>query len=99
MERINTSNIYIRRLEFACGFCGGQSGTGAGFSPSSSVFLHQYISTMAFHTHTSSEWLQFRDILSLHRHIQQQQQQALHYLKKVISLLLIWALLIKRIGK
>jgi hypothetical protein len=33
-----------------CGICGGQNGTGAGLSPSSSVFACQYLSTVALKT-------------------------------------------------
>jgi hypothetical protein len=37
-----------------CGICGGQSGTGTRFSSSSSVFPHQYHSSMALNTHIST---------------------------------------------
>jgi hypothetical protein len=36
------------------GSCGGQSGTGTGFSLSSPLFPREYHSTMALHAHTSS---------------------------------------------
>jgi hypothetical protein len=37
-----------------CGICGGQSGIGTGFSPSSLAFPRQYHFTVGLRTHISS---------------------------------------------
>jgi hypothetical protein len=47
------SEARVRARISACLICDGQSGTGAGFSPSSSVLSCQYHSTMALNTHIS----------------------------------------------
>jgi hypothetical protein len=53
VRRPLTADVQVPARDNSCGICGVQSGIGPGFSPSSSVFLCQYDSTMSLHAHIS----------------------------------------------
>jgi hypothetical protein len=48
-----TSEARVRTRVIPCGICGGESGSGTGFSPSSSVFTSQYNNPPLLQTHLS----------------------------------------------
>jgi hypothetical protein len=50
-RRSLSAEAWVRARVNPCGIRGGQSGTGTGFSTSSSVFPCQYHSTVALQTH------------------------------------------------
>jgi hypothetical protein len=50
-HRSLTSKSQVRARVIPCGICGGQSGTGTGFSPSWSVVTCQYNFTIALRAH------------------------------------------------
>jgi hypothetical protein len=51
-----TAEARVRGRLDPCGICGGQSGIGTGFSPSSSVFSCHYHSTIAPYSSITAPW-------------------------------------------
>jgi hypothetical protein len=51
-----TVEAQVRAWVDPCGICSGQSGTGAGFSPSSSVFPCQYHSIIDPYSSITAPW-------------------------------------------
>jgi hypothetical protein len=49
-----TAKAWVRALVSSCGICGGKSGTGTGFPPSSSGLPCQYHYTVALYSHIVS---------------------------------------------
>jgi hypothetical protein len=54
IRRSLTTEAWVRSQVSACDICGGQSGTGSGFSPSTSIFHCQYYSTKATNSSSST---------------------------------------------
>jgi hypothetical protein len=52
-RRFLTAEARVHDRVSLCEICDGQSGNGTGFSPSSSIFRCQYLSTVALHIRVS----------------------------------------------